>query len=147
MPGKLDPGDGCQLGESPVPTRSSHKRLPDSSVILLNFSPTCASRDEGVTAKAKWSLGSNATDSFRLRIKIALLNFYSHCWMDSQTETPVAVSLQVPVPGLQERHLIAKPVSVNPPPLAPLEHETSHPDSSTGVNEPNAHAWLPNPLQ
>lgn len=141
MPVKLDPGDDCQLGESPVPTRSSRKRLPDSSVILLNFSPTCASRDEGLTAKAERSLGT------RLRIKVALLNLDSPCWMDSQTEPPVAVSRQVPAPGLQERHLTAKPVSAYPPPSAPLEDETSHPDDSAGVNEPNAHPWLPNPPQ
>lgn len=63
---KLDPGDSCQLGKSPVPTRSSPIRKTPSFGILLNLSPTCVSRDEDLSAKANQSLGTNAMDSFRL---------------------------------------------------------------------------------
>lgn len=66
VPMKPDPGDSCQLGKSPGPTRNSHIRKTPSSAILLNFSPTCVSRDEDLPAKANQSLGTNAMDSFRL---------------------------------------------------------------------------------
>lgn len=54
MPMKLGPGECGQFGESPECAGKSHIRdVLTFLVVLLNFSPTWASRDEDLPAKAK----------------------------------------------------------------------------------------------